>query len=236
MRMIAIHAQTERKRLDRSVRCAEKRRPWARKQRLRGLIRPDPAVCATAGAACGRKSLSSARIQALFTSNDTPLGECRLNVTAFVTAFLGTVAMWWIYFDTGSERASARFAHVEDSGHVARLTYTYIHQIIVIGIVGCAVSDELILAHPDGHLSTAAAFAILGGPALYVLGCGLFKYPLLRRFPLSHLVGLGLLALLIPFSSLFSPLGLAAAGTGALLVVAGWEVVALRHITPRRAD
>ncbi|ABS68484.1 hypothetical protein Xaut_3255 [Xanthobacter versatilis] len=79
MRMIAIHAQTERKRLDRSVRCAEKRRPWARKQRLRGLIRPDPAVCATAGAACGRKSLSSARIQALFTSNDTPLGECRLN-------------------------------------------------------------------------------------------------------------------------------------------------------------
>jgi hypothetical protein len=80
MRMIAIHAQTERKRLDRSVRCAEKRRPWARKQRLRGLIRPDPAVCATAGAACGRKSLSSARIQAIFTSNDTPLGECRKKV------------------------------------------------------------------------------------------------------------------------------------------------------------
>lgn len=79
MRMIAIHAQTERKRLDRSVRCAEKRRPWARKQRLRGLIRPDPAVCATAGAACGRKSLSSARIQAIFTSNATPLGECRYN-------------------------------------------------------------------------------------------------------------------------------------------------------------
>ena len=77
--MIAIHAQTERKRLDRSVRCAEKRRPWARKQRLRGLIRPDPAVCATAGAACGRKSLSSDRIQAIFTSNDTPPGECRLN-------------------------------------------------------------------------------------------------------------------------------------------------------------
>ena len=88
MRMIAIHAQTERKRLDRSVRCAEKRRPWARKQRLRGLIRPDPAVCATAGAACGRKSLSSARIQAIFTSNDTPLGECR-----FVAAFATIIAL-----------------------------------------------------------------------------------------------------------------------------------------------
>ena len=48
MRMTAIHAQTERKRQDRSARCAEKHRPWARKQRLRGLIRPVPAACATA--------------------------------------------------------------------------------------------------------------------------------------------------------------------------------------------
>ncbi|MEZ5424611.1 MAG: sigma factor-like helix-turn-helix DNA-binding protein, partial [Pyrinomonadaceae bacterium] len=53
-------------------------------QRLRGLIRPDPAVCATAGAACGRKSLSSARIQAIFTSNDTPLGECRIRVPVHI--------------------------------------------------------------------------------------------------------------------------------------------------------
>lgn len=90
MRMIAIHAQTERKRLDRSVRCAEKRRPWARKQRLRGLIRPDPAVCATAGAACGRKSLSSARIQAIFTSNDTPLGECRPEAASECAMHAGT--------------------------------------------------------------------------------------------------------------------------------------------------
>ncbi len=94
MRMIAIHAQTERKRLDRSVRCAEKRRPWARKQRLRGLIRPDPAVCATAGAACGRKSLSSARIQAIFTSNDTPLGECRLKESLPATPYAVRVDIW----------------------------------------------------------------------------------------------------------------------------------------------
>lgn len=95
MRMIAIHAQTERKRLDRSVRCAEKRRPWARKQRLRGLIRPDPAVCATAGAACGRKSLSSARIQAIFTSNDTPLGECRISLPSCPSQLKLRVTIWF---------------------------------------------------------------------------------------------------------------------------------------------
>lgn len=158
-----------------------------------------------------------------------------INFSAFITAFTGTVAMWWIYFDTGSDRASARIARAQESGHMARLGYTYLHQIIVIGIVGCAVSDELILAHPGGHVSTAAAAAIVGGPALYVLGCGLFKYPLLGRFPLSHLVGLGLLALLLPLAGAFSPLGLAAATTGALLVVAAWESVALRRIAQRHA-
>lgn len=126
MRMIAIHAQTERKRLDRSVRCAEKRRPWARKQRLRGLIRPDPAVCATAGAACGRKSLSSARIQAIFTSNDTPLGECRLNRT---NIFFGESHSDWLpvrggesgdfVFRRGDGHAFAKIAPASRRGELA---------------------------------------------------------------------------------------------------------------------
>ena len=77
MRMTAIHAQTERKRQDRSARRAEKRRRPDTTRRLRRPIRPDPAVCVTAGAARGGKSLSSGRIQAIFTSDGMPLGECR---------------------------------------------------------------------------------------------------------------------------------------------------------------
>lgn len=151
-----------------------------------------------------------------------------LNLGAFLTAFVGTVAMWWIYFDTGSERAAAHISHAPESGHMARLGYTYIHQIIVIGIIGCAVSDELILAHPGGETSVIAAAAIIAGPALYVLGCALFKYPLLGRFPLSHIIGLAVLALLVPLAGWLSPLGLAAAATGALVLVAAWEAVSLR--------
>ncbi|UJX43678.1 low temperature requirement protein A [Xanthobacter sp. YC-JY1] len=151
------------------------------------------------------------------------------NIAAFAVAFLGTVAMWWIYFDTGSERASAHIAHAPESGQMARLGYTYIHALIVMGIIGCAVSDELILAHPDGHASPAATLAILGGPALYVLGCGLFKHPLLGRFPLSHYVGLAALALAVPFAGWLSPLALAAWATGALVLAAAWETIALRE-------
>ena len=57
MRMTAIHAQTERKRQDRSVRRAEKRRRRARMLRVRGLIRPTSGVCATADTARGEKRL-----------------------------------------------------------------------------------------------------------------------------------------------------------------------------------
>jgi hypothetical protein len=39
MRMTAIHAQTEQKRQDRSVRCAEKHRPRANTQRLPDQIK-----------------------------------------------------------------------------------------------------------------------------------------------------------------------------------------------------
>lgn len=151
------------------------------------------------------------------------------NVAAVAIAFLGTVAMWWLYFDTGSERASAHIAHAAESGHMARLGYTYIHALIVMGIIGCAVSDELILAHPDGAPSRAAVLAILGGPALYVVGCGLFKHPLLGRFPLSHMVGLVALALAIPFARWLNPLALAAWATGALMLAAAWETRVLRQ-------
>lgn len=78
MRLTATHAQTERKRQDRSARCAEKHRRRARKQRLRGLIRPVSAACATAGAAQGGERLSSGRFLPIFMSDGTPLGECRM--------------------------------------------------------------------------------------------------------------------------------------------------------------
>ncbi|MEP9354308.1 low temperature requirement protein A [Xanthobacter sp. KR7-65] len=147
---------------------------------------------------------------------------------SFLVAFTSSLAMWWIYFDTGSDRAAARFAQTSRTGAMARLGYTYVHQVIVIGIIGYAVSDELVLAHPGGDVSAAAAAVIIGGPAFYVLGCGLFKYPVLSRFPLSHMAGLALLLLLVPFTSFFNPIGLAAAATLVLLVVAAWETVALR--------
>ena len=65
MRMTTIHAQAERKRQDRSVCRAEKRLCRARMLRVRGLIHPTSAVCATTDTARGEKRLPSEQNQAI---------------------------------------------------------------------------------------------------------------------------------------------------------------------------
>ncbi|ALN64042.1 bacterial low temperature requirement A family protein [Lysobacter antibioticus] len=156
-------------------------------------------------------------------------------VAAFCIAFLGSVAMWWIYFDTGAERATHRMLQQTDQtrqARQARNAYTYLHLLIVGGIVVCAVADELVLVHPD-HADGAGIAAIIGGPALYLLGCALFKWVTNTRVfpPFSHCAGLLMLAALALASAPLhlSPLLLGAATSAILMIVAAWETIALRR-------
>jgi len=150
-----------------------------------------------------------------------------VTMTAFVVAFVGSVAMWWIYFNIGAERGSRHISASDDPGSMARLAYTYLHLVLVAGIIVVAVGDELVLAHPTGHADIKTAAVLLGGPALYLIGNLLFKRTSAKHFPLSHLVGLGLLALLTPAAAVASPLLLSCATTLVLIMVAIWETRSL---------
>lgn len=153
-------------------------------------------------------------------------------ILAMLAAFLGSVAMWWVYFDTGAEYASRRISQSSDPGRIARMAYTYLHLPIVGGIIVSAVADELVLKHPD-HLDAAATAVILGGPMLYLIGNALFKWAMRdRRFPpLSHLAGLALLASLVPvaMAHLLSALWLGVAAASVMVMVAVWESYAIRR-------
>jgi len=153
-------------------------------------------------------------------------------VAAFLIAFLGSVAMWWVYFDTGAERASARIVKSADPGRHGRLAYTYLHALIIAGIIVCAVADEIVLVHP-GHLEAPGIAAILGGPIIYLTGNALFKWTMNDRRlpPLSHLAGLATLCALIPpaLGHQFSALVLGGLTTLVMIVVATWESISLRR-------
>jgi low temperature requirement protein LtrA len=145
---------------------------------------------------------------------------------AFVLAFTGSIAMWWIYFNIGAERGSEHISRSSDPGRVGRIAYTYLHLPIVGGIILAAVGDELVLAHPLGHVELNTVIAVVGGPALYVAGNLLFKQTITDRWPLSHLIGLALLALAVLVSPILSPLVLSFLAAAALIVVAIWETTA----------
>ncbi|GAA0654641.1 low temperature requirement protein A [Brevundimonas lenta] len=154
-------------------------------------------------------------------------------VAAFAAAFLGTLAMWWIYFNKAHDAASEVISRSTDAGRVARSAYTYAPILAVAGIVVTAVGDELSLSHPTGHTSFGTAAVIVGGPMLFLMGAQAFKYASFGNWSPSRLTGIGLLAALAVVSMLLTPLQLAAAATAVLIFVATWETIGHpRYVTP----
>ena len=154
------------------------------------------------------------------------------NIVAFIAAVVGSIAIWWIYFDTGAERARHRITHSNDPGRQARAAYTYMHAFIVGGIIVCAAADELVLVHPE-HATDGGITAILAGPVVYLAGSALFKWVMndRRAPPFSHLVGLALLAVLAwpAYRHMLTAFALGIATTVVFIVVAVWESIALRR-------
>ncbi len=146
-------------------------------------------------------------------------------IAAFVVAFLGSVAFWWVYFDRAAEVSSDVIAHAADPGRLGRSAYTYLHLPIVAGIIVAAVGDELTIAHPGGHTSAATAAAVLGGPALFLAGHALFKLVVFGRLSLPRLIGIVALVALVPVSAVVPPLVLAAAATLAVAAVGMWDTL-----------
>lgn len=140
-------------------------------------------------------------------------------IAAFLAAFAGSLAMWWIYFSFTAEAASEAISHAKDPGRVARAAYTYIHLLPIAGVIVTAVADEWTIHHPLGHTDLKTALALIGGPFLFLLGLVLFKRAVFRAWPRARLAGLAALAALAPFSLALSPLVLSIATTVVLLGV-----------------
>jgi low temperature requirement protein LtrA len=146
-----------------------------------------------------------------------------VNLAAFAVAQIGTLVMWWLYFDTGARRGVKAFERSEDPGRLARFAYTYVHLPIVAGIVVVSVSDKLLLAHPEDQPTVTDALVILGGPALFLLGNLLFKNSLSHRWPLSHAIGIALMILPVPWLDEMSLFLLATWTVVVMVAVAGLE-------------
>lgn len=149
------------------------------------------------------------------------------NILAFVSALIGSIAMWWIYFHKGAEAGAELISKIADSGRLARLAYTYLHMPIVAGIILTAVADELVLKHPSAHSDLRTIVSTIGGPLVFLVGTILFKHAIRGFLQLSHGIGIIALAALYWFASDLSPLWLSVATSVIMIVVAVWESVSL---------
>jgi low temperature requirement protein LtrA len=142
------------------------------------------------------------------TTSQLDLGTAR--ITAFALAFLGTAAMWWLYFSYVARIAQRRLELAPDRTRLARDGYTYLHVVMVAGVIVWAVGDELVIAHPTAVLPGEQVAAVVAGPALYLLAHALFRLRMAGSLSWKRLGGALACAVV----------GVAAASAPALVVMA----------------
>jgi low temperature requirement protein LtrA len=144
-----------------------------------------------------------------------------LTLAAVAVAFIGSLAMWWIYFDTSSKDGSHAIEHSSDPGRLGAY-FHYVHVLIVAGVIVAAVGSELVIAHPHGHVGVKELAVVLGGAALYLFGNALYRTVVYRRWPRSHAAAGVALVALTAFGGAVDLLTLAVLMVVVLLAVAVW--------------
>jgi low temperature requirement protein LtrA len=136
-------------------------------------------------------------------------------------------AFWWLYFDIVALVSARRLAEAPAGrvrNELARDSYSYVHLLLVAGIVLVALGIEASIAHYDEHLHAETAFALFGGTALFLLGLVAFRYRQVRTVNQRRTLAAIVLLILIPVA-----IELPALASMALVVALVWAVIALDH-------
>jgi low temperature requirement protein LtrA len=97
----------------------------------------------------------------------------RLDAALVVAATSGlaiTIGLWWTYFDRFAAAAEARLREHSDPVIAAADAYSYLHLLLVAGIIIFAVGVRFVDRNAAAPLSDAARLALCGGVALYLVG------------------------------------------------------------------
>jgi low temperature requirement protein LtrA len=147
-------------------------------------------------------------------------------IVAFGLAFLATAALWWLYFAAVTKIAQRHLDLSEERTLLARDAYTYLHVVMVAGIIVTAVGDELVIAHPTEVLPASEVAAVVAGPAIYLLAHALFRLRMAGSLGWKRFFG-ALACLAVGGIGLFVPaLVVAALLIAVLVAVIGSEYVA----------
>jgi low temperature requirement protein LtrA len=134
-----------------------------------------------------------------------------------------SLTMWWAYFSRlarSAEQALQRH-HGGDRARVATDGYTYLHLFLVAGIVLAALGVEVAMAHisDSEQFGLFGACALGGGVACYLAGTGFFARRVVGERSFLRLTAATVLALVVPFLAVLTPMAALATVAAALIVL-----------------
>jgi low temperature requirement protein LtrA len=134
-----------------------------------------------------------------------------------MVALVGTIALWALSFGR-SHRII--LLHLEETIDPIRTSRHAVNAltIMVAGLIGLAVANEEVIAHPHGHASISLSLLLGGGPILFLAAQGWYLWAVPNVKSQLHLVG-GIGLLLVGFVTLFVPPYAALSMVGATLVI-----------------
>jgi low temperature requirement protein LtrA len=137
-----------------------------------------------------------------------------------------TAGLWWIYFDVVSIVAARRLVRAEvgrEQNELARDSYSYIHYLMVAGIILAALGLKKTIGDVDGDLKTVPAFALLGGVAIYLIGHVCFRLRHRKGLNRQRLAIAILLVAAFPLATEVPAVAAVAAVAAVLWAMIAWE-------------
>ncbi|TMC67857.1 MAG: low temperature requirement protein A, partial [Chloroflexi bacterium] len=144
-------------------------------------------------------------------------------------------ALWWLYFSYVAKIAERRLelASAPERTRLARDAYTYLHVLMVAGVIVTAVGNELVIAHPIDELPAAQVPAVVAGPTIYLLAHVLFRLRMAGSLSWKRLGG-ALACVVVGGVGTFAPaLVVASLVVAVLAAVIGAEITAAARRSAR---
>jgi low temperature requirement protein LtrA len=159
-----------------------------------------------------------------------------LDAGVIAAALLGiavVAALWWAYFDVVAIVAERKLSEASGAAQasLARDSYSYLHLPMVAGIVLFALALKETLGHVGDELDAVSAFALCGGPALYLLAHDAMRFRTSRTYNSRRLLTVAALLAVMPAALSLPALAALAVVTTICWALVAWE--ALRYSETR---
>ncbi len=147
---------------------------------------------------------------------------------AAVLGIAVAACLWWLYFDVVALVAAhhlARATEGRERNEMARDSYSYLHLVMIAGIVLIALGMKKMLGAVDERLEPVPGIALFGGTILYLLGHLAFRLRNVRTLNRQRLVAAVLLTALMPLAFSVPALAAVAVLAFVLLALVGYETI-----------